>query len=70
MTMQLPGHRKGDKPMTDATDVAASYFDAWKRHDFARLRTILADDVTFDGPLGHGPTRRSASPGSSGCRRS
>jgi len=40
--------------MTDtAADVAASYFDAWKRHDFAHLRTILADDVTFDGPLGH-----------------
>jgi SnoaL-like domain len=54
MAMQLPGHWEGDKPMTDAAaDVAASYFDAWKRHDFARLRTILADDVTFDGPLGH-----------------
>jgi SnoaL-like domain len=40
--------------MTDAAaDVAATYFDAWKRRDFARLRTILADDVTFDGPLGH-----------------
>ena len=40
--------------MTDApADVAASYFDAWKRGDFARLRAILADDVTFDGPLGH-----------------
>jgi hypothetical protein len=34
-------------------DVAAIYFDAWKTGDFARLRTILADDVTFDGPLGH-----------------
>ena len=54
MTTPLPGHRKGDEPMTDAAaDVAASYFDAWKRRDFARLRTILADDVTFDGPLGH-----------------
>ena len=40
--------------MTDAAaDVAAAYFDAWQRGDFARLRTILADDVTFDGPLGH-----------------
>jgi hypothetical protein len=40
--------------MTDtAADVAASYFDAWKRGDFTRLRAILADDVTFDGPLGH-----------------
>src|SRR6185312_12725944 len=46
MTTPLPGHRKGDEPMADApADVAASYF--------ARLRTILADDVTFDGPLGH-----------------
>jgi hypothetical protein len=54
MTTPLPGHRKGDEPMTDAAaDVAAGYFDAWKRRDFARLRTILADDVTFDGPLGH-----------------
>jgi hypothetical protein len=40
--------------MTDTVaDVAASYFDAWKRGDFTRLRAILADDVTFDGPLGH-----------------
>jgi SnoaL-like protein len=54
MTTPLLGHRKGDKHMTDAAaDVAASYFDAWKRRDFARLRAILADDVTFDGPLGH-----------------
>ncbi len=43
--------------MTDGSDavadVAATYFDAWQRGDFARLRAILADDVTFDGPLGH-----------------
>ena len=40
--------------MTDTVaNVAASYFDAWKRGDFTRLRAILADDVTFDGPLGH-----------------
>jgi hypothetical protein len=40
--------------MTDAAaDVAATYFDAWKRGDFDALRAILADDVTFDGPLGH-----------------
>jgi hypothetical protein len=36
-----------------AADVAATYFDAWQAGDFARLRSILADDVTFDGPLGH-----------------
>ena len=41
--------------MTASTvrDVADTYFEAWQAGDFARLRSILADDVTFDGPLGH-----------------
>jgi hypothetical protein len=40
--------------MTATTaDLGATYFDAWKRGDFDTLRSILADDVTFDGPLGH-----------------
>ncbi|HEY3036645.1 MAG TPA: nuclear transport factor 2 family protein [Streptosporangiaceae bacterium] len=57
--------------MTDTVaDVAATYFDAWKRGDFTRLRAILADDVTFHGPRAMPATRRSASPGSSVCRRS
>ncbi len=47
------GRQAHDRRHRPTADVAASYFDAWKRHDFARLRTILADDVTFDGPLGH-----------------
>jgi len=34
-------------------DIAATYFEAWLAGDFARLRSVLADDVTFDGPLGH-----------------
>jgi hypothetical protein len=39
--------------MTDSpAAVGATYFDAWKRGDFAAVRSILADDVTFDGPLG------------------
>lgn len=39
--------------MTDApADVAAAYFDAWQRGDFETLRSILADDATFVGPLG------------------
>jgi hypothetical protein len=38
--------------MTDVADVAAAYFDAWQARDFGRLRTLLADDVTFQGPLG------------------
>ncbi len=36
---------------TDARTVAATYFRAWKERDFATLRSILADDVDFDGPL-------------------
>ena len=34
-------------------DVGATYFAAWMRGDFGAVRSILADDVTFDGPLGH-----------------
>jgi SnoaL-like domain len=36
----------------DAATVAATYFDAWQAGDFARLRSVLADDVDFAGPLG------------------
>jgi Ni,Fe-hydrogenase III large subunit len=37
--------------MMDAAAVAATYFDAWKARDFGRLRSVLADDVDFAGPL-------------------
>jgi hypothetical protein len=37
--------------MTDAATVAATYFEAWRDRDFARLRSVLADDVAFVGPL-------------------
>jgi ketosteroid isomerase-like protein len=36
----------------DPAAAAATYFDAWKARDFARLRSVLADDVDFVGPLG------------------
>ena len=36
----------------DSTTAAATYFDAWLARDFARLRTVLADDVSFVGPMG------------------
>jgi hypothetical protein len=36
-----------------ARDVGDTYFEAWQARDFARLRSILADEATFDGPLGH-----------------
>lgn len=34
-----------------AVDVAATYFEAWRDRDFGRLRSVLADDVEFTGPL-------------------
>jgi ketosteroid isomerase-like protein len=48
--------------MTDARTTAAAYFDAWKARDFSRLRSVLADDVDFAGPLAHVQ-------GSDGCLR-
>jgi hypothetical protein len=38
--------------MQDATQAVATYFSAWKAKDFDTLRSVLADDVTFVGPLG------------------
>ncbi|MDQ2727629.1 MAG: nuclear transport factor 2 family protein [Actinomycetota bacterium] len=38
--------------MTDPRTLAATYFHAWKDHDFDTLRSVLADDATFRGPLG------------------
>jgi hypothetical protein len=35
----------------DAKTVAATYFSAWKAKDWSTLRSVLADDVTFRGPL-------------------
>jgi SnoaL-like domain len=36
----------------DAGTLAATYYRSWQARDFATLRSILADDVTFRGPLG------------------
>lgn len=35
----------------DTATVAATYFQAWRDHDWDTLRSILADDVSFRGPL-------------------
>src|SRR5215469_1372782 len=32
--------------------IMATYFDCWRKGDLATLRTILADDFSFRGPLG------------------
>jgi hypothetical protein len=37
----------------DPESIATQYFDSWKAKDFATWRSLLADDVTFDGPMGH-----------------
>jgi hypothetical protein len=36
----------------DPRSLASKYFRAWKDNDFVTLWSILADDATFDGPLG------------------
>jgi ketosteroid isomerase-like protein len=44
--------KKGSATMADdAARVATAYFDAWKANDFDTMRSLLADDVTFSGPL-------------------
>jgi hypothetical protein len=36
---------------SDAGAVAETYIEAWKAHDWDRLSSVLADEVTFVGPL-------------------
>jgi hypothetical protein len=38
--------------MSDAAELAERYFAAWRARDEAALAQILAEDVTFRGPLG------------------
>jgi SnoaL-like domain len=35
----------------DPRALAAAYFESWRAADVPRLRSILADDVSFSGPL-------------------
>jgi ketosteroid isomerase-like protein len=35
----------------EPTAIMATYFDCWQKGDVATLRTILADDFSFRGPL-------------------
>jgi ketosteroid isomerase-like protein len=34
-----------------ARSVATTYFDAWKAKDFDTMRSLVAEDVRFEGPL-------------------
>lgn len=38
--------------MTTTHDLASTYFSSWQARDFDTLRTVLADDVDFAGPMG------------------
>jgi ketosteroid isomerase-like protein len=38
--------------MNNPAEVAQSYFASWQAKDFETLRSLLADDVTFRGPMG------------------
>jgi ketosteroid isomerase-like protein len=35
----------------DAQQIARTYFEAWKVRDFETYRALLADDVSFIGPM-------------------
>lgn len=37
--------------MSDAAQVAGGFFDAWTSKDFERARSLLHDDVSFQGPI-------------------
>lgn len=51
MTRPGTGYRAG-MLVPDVAQIATSYFDAWRAKDYEALASILADDVTFRGPLG------------------
>ncbi len=38
--------------MAEAVELAQRYFDAWQDRDEQALSEVLAEDVTFRGPLG------------------
>jgi hypothetical protein len=46
----------------NARQAATTYFDAWKMNDFDTLQAVLAEDVSFVGPLG-------TANGADACRR-
>ena len=37
--------------MADAAQVADGFFTAWTTKDFVRARSLVHDDVSFEGPL-------------------
>ena len=56
--------------MTAPSTIATTYIRAWIDKDFNTLRGLLADDVTFSGPLLDWTTPMTASRAFGRCRRS
>ncbi len=46
--------------MSTPIEIARTYFDAWGARDYDALRSVLADDVSFRGPLGSADDAESA----------
>lgn len=51
------------------TDTMRRYFDTWKAHEFDDFRALLADDVTFKGPMGSADDAASCRAGIEGMSR-
>ncbi len=54
--------------MHEASELAGRYFDAWQARDERVLSEILAEDVTFRGPLGTANGRSECIAGLMGMR--
>jgi hypothetical protein len=54
---------------TEAGELAAAYYESWQARDFDRLRSLLADDVTFQGPLGTADGAEACAAGVEGMSR-
>ncbi len=52
-----------------AAELAATYYASWRARDFAALRAILAEDVTFQGPLGTAEGAEACASGVEGMSR-
>jgi hypothetical protein len=48
----MPSIASEEAMMTATKTLATTYFKAWKDQEFETLRSVLADDVTFTGPMG------------------
>jgi hypothetical protein len=49
---QPPSRQTRENAVHQATELASRYFTAWQARDEQALSEILAEDVTFRGPLG------------------